>query len=73
MLSTSMQQAALFLGGERDYTKIEGGTGPVVYPASHIYAYAALHRLTGGGKIWVGQWIFVGVYLVSLAVRKGLR
>lgn len=34
-----MQQVEAFLGGERDYTKIVGQTGPVVYPAGHLYIY----------------------------------
>jgi hypothetical protein len=37
-----------FLEGERDYTKIEGDTGPLVYPAGFLYVYSAVKFLTGG-------------------------
>jgi alpha-1,3-mannosyltransferase len=37
-----------FLEGERDYTKIEGDTGPLVYPAGFLYFYSAIKFLTGG-------------------------
>lgn len=37
-----------FLEGERDYTKIEGDTGPLVYPAGFLYVYSAIKFLTGG-------------------------
>ena len=37
-----------FLEGGRDYTKIEGDTGPLVYPAGFLYVYSAIKFLTGG-------------------------
>lgn len=37
-----------FLGGERDYTKLKGDTGPLVYPAGFLYVYSAIRFLTGG-------------------------
>jgi hypothetical protein len=37
-----------FLEGERDYTKIEGDTGPLVYPAGFLYVYSAVKFITGG-------------------------
>lgn len=41
------QQAALFLSpnNERQYSKLVGDTGPLVYPALHLYIYSALHKL----------------------------
>jgi hypothetical protein len=65
---TYMSQAGAFLSGERNYHNIGGATGPCVYPAGHIYTYAALHRATDGGDIPKGQQIFLGLYLVSLAL-----
>ncbi|SPO31726.1 related to Alpha-1,3-mannosyltransferase [Ustilago trichophora] len=49
---TYVGQAALFLDGERDYAKLdpEGGSGPCVYPAVHLYVYSFFHWLTDGGK-----------------------
>ena len=62
-----MQQIAIYRSGERDYTKIYGDTGPLVYGAGHVYIYNLLYMLTDNGKdIWKGQCIFVGVYLFTL-------
>eukprot|EP01132_Coremiostelium_polycephalum_P010319 gene10319-12663_t len=59
-----MQQIKLFLeDGQFDYMKLEGDTGPVVYPAGFLYMYSVLYKVTGG-DIPSAQLIFVGVYLV---------
>lgn len=64
-----MQQVAQFVEGERDYTKMEGGTGPLVYPAAHVYTYTALYHLTGHGKnILLAQQLFAVLYMATLAV-----
>ena len=41
------EQVSGFLGGERDYSKLEGDTGPLVYPAGFLYVYSAIQFLTG--------------------------
>jgi alpha-1,3-mannosyltransferase len=62
-----MQQVSQYLSGERDYVKIEGGTGPLVYPAAHVYIYSALYWITEKGRdIRLAQSIFAAVYLVTL-------
>lgn len=64
-----MQQVSLYISGERDYTLIKGSTGPLVYPAAHVYIYTALYYLTDEGRnILFGQVIFAVLYLVTLAV-----
>ena len=64
-----MQQIAQYRGGERDYTKIYGGTGPLVYGAGHVYVYNVLYMVTEGGKdVLRAQGVFMGVYLVALGV-----
>ncbi|EGG14602.1 glycosyltransferase [Cavenderia fasciculata] len=64
-----MEQIDLFVNGERNYMKLEGGTGPVVYPAGYIYVYTALYWLTNLGQdIRVAQWIFVALYLTLTLV-----
>jgi alpha-1,3-mannosyltransferase len=64
-----MHQVAQFIAGERDYTKIKGGTGPLVYPAAHVYIYTALYKLTEGGtNIFLAQQLFAGLYLATLAL-----
>ncbi len=64
-----MQQISQYRDGERDYTLIKGATGPLVYPAAHVYIYNLLYFLTDGGKnILLAQVIFGGVYLSVLGV-----
>eukprot|EP00951_Prasinocladus_malaysianus_P022572 scaffold189616_cov47-Prasinocladus_malaysianus.AAC.1 len=60
-----MEEVGGFLGGERDYAKLEGGTGPLVYPAGFVYIYSALHWLTNGGDIPTAQAVFVVLYLFT--------
>jgi len=62
-----MQQVDIFLNGTRDYTKIEGSTGPLVYPAGHLYVYTALSYITDHGKeIRSAQYIFAVIYILNL-------
>ncbi|RHZ05659.1 hypothetical protein DYB31_007303, partial [Aphanomyces astaci] len=39
-----------FKNGERDYLNIRGDTGPLVYPAGHVYIYSILHWVTNNGQ-----------------------
>ncbi|KZT57146.1 glycosyltransferase family 58 protein [Calocera cornea HHB12733] len=48
--STYMEQVAVYDKGERDYALLTGSTGPVVYPAGHIYIHSLLSYLTSGGE-----------------------
>ncbi|PGH27008.1 hypothetical protein AJ80_01392 [Polytolypa hystricis UAMH7299] len=67
--TTYMQQVSLFLSGERDYSLIKGDTGPLVYPAAHVYIYSFLYKLTDEGRdIAFGQAIFALLYFVTLAI-----
>ncbi|KAI9842600.1 MAG: dolichyl-P-Man:Man(5)GlcNAc(2)-PP-dolichol alpha-1,3-mannosyltransferase [Sclerophora amabilis] len=64
-----MEQVKLFDAGERDYLKIRGGTGPLVYPAAHVYIYKALYSVTDhGADIRLAQIIFAVLYLSTLAI-----
>lgn len=63
-----MQQVDMFLSGERDYSKIEGETGPLVYPALHLYIYTALRHAFGANNIVPVQIVFAAVYLATLAL-----
>ena len=64
-----MEQVAQFVAGERDYTKMEGGTGPLVYPAAHVYTFTGLYYITDEGKnIFLAQQIFAVLYLATLAL-----
>ncbi|EAW13064.1 dolichyl-P-Man:Man(5)GlcNAc(2)-PP-dolichol alpha-1,3-mannosyltransferase [Aspergillus clavatus NRRL 1] len=67
--TTYMQQVSLYLSGERDYTLIKGSTGPLVYPAAHVYIYSILYYLTDEGRdILLAQILFAIPYLATLAV-----
>ncbi|OTB08295.1 glycosyltransferase family 58 protein [Hypoxylon sp. CI-4A] len=64
-----MEQVAQYVSGEHDYTAIKGGTGPLVYPAAHVYTYTALYYLTDEGKnIFLAQQIFAVLYMATLAL-----
>ncbi|OAA48447.1 Glycosyltransferase, ALG3 [Metarhizium rileyi] len=64
-----MEQVAQFVSGERDYTKIKGGTGPLVYPAAHVYVYTGLYNLTDSGKnVLLAQQLFAVLYMAALAL-----
>lgn len=67
--TTYMEQVSQYISGERDYTLIKGSTGPLVYPAAHVYIYTLLYHLTNQGRdILLGQVLFVILYLTTLAV-----
>lgn len=62
-----MQQVNQYIGGERDYIKIYGDTGPLVYPAAHVYIYRLLYYFTDEGRdIRLAQNIFIALYLAAL-------
>ncbi|KAG0297658.1 hypothetical protein BGZ98_000527 [Dissophora globulifera] len=64
-----MQEVSGYLSGETDYLKLKGDTGPLVYPAGFVYIYSALYYVTDLGKnILTGQWIFMGIYLLTLGI-----
>jgi alpha-1,3-mannosyltransferase len=59
-----MQEVSGFLNGERDYMKLHGDTGPLVYPAGFVYIYSVLYHFTSEGvNIQKGQYIFAILYL----------
>ncbi|ROT42923.1 ALG3-domain-containing protein [Sodiomyces alkalinus F11] len=63
-----MEQVSQIVAGERNYSNIWGSTGPLVYPAGHVYVYTGLYYLTNEGKnILLAQWLFAGLYLATLA------
>ena len=62
-----MQHIELYISGERNYAKLTGSTGPLVYPAMHVYIYRILHYCTDSGNdIFTAQCIFIGLYLGAL-------
>ena len=67
-----MEQISQIVSGERDYTNIRGGTGPLVYPAAHVWVYTGLYHLTDQGRdVLLAQWLFAGLYMTTLAVVMG--
>jgi alpha-1,3-mannosyltransferase len=68
-----MEEVEGFLEGERDYTKIRGNTGPLVYPAGFLYVFTVLRYMTNEGKdIFMAQCVFLVLYIMNLAVVLGL-
>jgi len=61
-----MQQVESVSKGVYDYSKLEGGTGPLVYPAGFVYIYWILYQITDGGRnILFAQYIFLALYLAT--------
>lgn len=55
--------------GQRNYTLIEGGTGPIVYPAGHVAIYTLLWYATSKGTdLLKAQYIFLGLYILTHAI-----
>ncbi|KAF8854210.1 glycosyltransferase family 58 protein, partial [Acephala macrosclerotiorum] len=64
-----MEQVAQYIDGERDYTKIKGGTGPLVYPAAHMIIYWVLYHITDQGRnILLAQRVFGVLYLGTISI-----
>ena len=73
-----MDEVGGFLRGERDYTKLEGDTGPLVYPAGFVYLYAILKKHILGcadddacadaRDVRFAQYVFTVIYVAHLAV-----
>jgi len=72
---TYLVQARQIRLGERDYAKIYGPTGPLVYPGGHVIIFRIFEKLFGikGDPDWPGyrpiQWIFLILQLGHTFVR----
>ncbi|KAI0636819.1 mannosyltransferase [Trametes polyzona] len=70
---TYMYQLELYLKGERDYALITGPTGPIVYPAGHVYVHHLLYTLTDSGtNLWKAQEIYAVLYLAALTLTAAI-
>jgi alpha-1,3-mannosyltransferase len=65
-----MQEVAgVIEGGQYDYAKLRGDTGPLVYPAGFVYAYSLLFFLTDrGADVRAAQVIFAGLHATCFGV-----
>ena len=62
-----MMEVEGFLNGTYDYTKLEGGTGPLVYPAGFVYLFSGLYFFTNQGtNIQLAQYIYAALYIFML-------
>jgi ALG3 protein len=73
---TYLVQARQIRLGERDYPKIYGPTGPLVYPGGHVIIFSAFESLFGikGDPDWPGslpaQFIFLVLQLMQTYVHS---
>ncbi|KAL5529217.1 hypothetical protein ACEPAG_5191 [Sanghuangporus baumii] len=66
---TYMYHIDLYLNGERNYSAITGPTGPLVYPAGHVYIHEKLYEATSSGlNIPLAQQIYGALYIISLGL-----
>lgn len=55
--------------GQRNYTLVHGGTGPLVYPAGHVAIFSVLWAVTEKGTdFFKAQYIFLGLYILTHAI-----
>ncbi|EJT98393.1 glycosyltransferase family 58 protein [Dacryopinax primogenitus] len=64
--STYVEQVAIYDKGERDYVLLTGSTGPVVYPAGHVYIHSFLSQISHAGQDqFLLQQIYGALYLLT--------
>lgn len=62
-----MQQIETIRGGQTDYQKISGQTGPLVYPGGHVMIFDWLYSFCDNGlNVPRAQLVFYAVYLFTL-------
>lgn len=62
-----MQEVEGVVNGTWDYTKLQGDTGPLVYPAGFVYLFLGLYYVTSSGtNIRLAQYIFLVFYIITL-------
>lgn len=61
---TYIQQVKIFLNGERDYSRIAGDSGPLVYPAGFLYIYSVIYYICKDSILY-GQLVFAFVQGLS--------
>lgn len=54
---------------ERDYSKLKGDTGPLVYPAGFLYIYSAIQYVTGG-EVYPAQ-VYMLIFLHKIVLFIG--
>ena len=66
---TYMTQVKIFLNGERNYIKIRGSTGPLVYPAGFLYVFSMLYWATEQGtNVFFAQFFFAAVNILTFSL-----
>jgi alpha-1,3-mannosyltransferase len=68
-----MAHIKVFHAGERNYSRITGPTGPLVYPAGHVRLHELLYEITDGGRdVRLAQYIYGVLYLTTLILSSAL-
>ncbi|KAH8833871.1 mannosyltransferase [Flagelloscypha sp. PMI_526] len=70
---TYMVQIELYKSGERNYTSITGPTGPLVYPAGHVYIHDFLRTFTNEGlNIPRAQLVYAALYILHVSLASAI-
>ena len=65
-----MIQIGVYIKGERNYSQISGPTGPLVYPAGHLFIHRLLQPF--GDNIGNIQYLYGALYISTLVASAGI-
>jgi alpha-1,3-mannosyltransferase len=62
-----MDEVKGYISGDWDYSKLQGPTGPLVYPAGFVYFFTTIRQLTSE-NVLLAQYLFAGLYFFMIII-----